>query len=505
MPGWQQDNGTHNLNGVMKVVSLILIFLALLILAAPPAARSQATPAPAPTPTLEQRVAGLEAYIANTDPQRALRSADGTVPAGLTMPTVGVAGPGHNAWLMMSTVLVLFMTLPGLALSYSGLVRRKNAASVLAQCFAIAGLATIIWWACGYSFVFAPGHPWIGDLRYAMFRGVGPAPNTSYSFWVSQNIFAIFELMFAIITPAIIVGATAERMRFAAVLSFTALWLFLVFFPITHMVWGTDGAMNGLNNPRALIKSIDFAGGLVVHMSSGWSSLVICIMLGKRMGYGREKLAPHSIVLCMVGTAMLWVGWYGFNAGSALGVDAVATNAFVVTTLAAAVGSCAWAFAEFLHTGKSSLLGLCSGAIGGLVVAAPSSGYVSAGSGIFLGVIGGIAPWFAVVKLKPLLGYDDALDAFGVHAIGGTLGVLLTGFLARTEINPRLALHLGGLVGHTLWLQQLEAIFVTIAVAVAGTFIAGAIVMVVVGLRPSEDIEALGLDLAEHGEEGYIL
>jgi Amt family ammonium transporter len=488
----------------MKAATLAVILSGTLTLGAPVSAYSQQAAA-APSPTLEQRVAGLEAYIANTDPERGLKGANGAVPTGLTMDTVGTPGPGHNGWMMTAAALVLFMTLPGLALSYGGLVRRKNVLSVLAQCFGIAGMVTILWWAVGYSLVFAPGKPWLGDLRYAMLHNVGGAPNTHYCFWVSQSVYAMFELMFAIITPAIIIGATAERMRFAAVLSFVALWMFLVYFPITHMVWGSDGAMNGANNGKALIKAVDFAGGLVVHMASGWSSLIICMLLGRRLNYGREKMPPHSMVLCMVGTAMMWVGWYGFNAGSALGSDMIAANAFLTTTLSAAVGSSAWAFAEFIDTRHSSVLGFCSGAIGGLVIIAPACGYVSASSAILLGLLGGIVPYFAVVKLKAMLGYDDALDAFGVHAIGGTLGVLLTGILARTEINPRLAVHLSGIVGRTLWIEQLKAIFVTIAIAVIGTFVAGIIVKVFVGLRPSQDLESMGLDLTDHGEEGYIL
>jgi len=497
----------------MKAASLAIILLGGLAFGAPLSAYSQpAQPgqpaqaaAAAPTPTLEQRVAGLEAYIANTDPERSLKGADGTVPPGLTMDTVGAPGPGHNGWMMTAAALVLFMTLPGLALSYGGLVRRKNVLSVLAQCFGIAGMVTILWWAVGYSLVFAPGKPWIGGLQYAMLRNVGAAPNTHYSFWVSQSVFSMFELMFAIITPAIIIGATAERMRFAAVLSFVGLWMFLVFFPVTHMVWGVDGAMNGLNNELAAIKSVDFAGGLVVHMTSGWSSLVLCMMLGRRKGYGKEKMPPHSMVLCMVGTAMLWVGWYGFNAGSALGADGIAANAFLTTTLSAAVGSVAWAFAEFVQSRHSSVLGFCSGAIGGLVIIAPACGYVNATGAVILGLVGGFVPYFAVVKLKAMLGYDDALDAFGVHAVGGTLGVLLTGFLARADVNPRLAIHLGGLVGKTLWVQQLEAILVTMVIAIVGSLIAGGLVRVFVGLRPTQDMESIGLDLTEHGEEGYIL
>jgi Amt family ammonium transporter len=488
----------------MKAVSLVLILCGAFAVAAAMPARAQSA-APAPTPSLEQRVAGLEAYIANTDPRTPLRGPDGLVPPGLTMQTVGVPGPGHNGWMMTAGALVLFMTLPGLALSYGGLARRKNVLSVLAQCWGIAGLATILWWAAGYSLVFAPGKPWLGGLRYAMLAGVGSAPNTDYSFWVSQNVFATFELMFAIITPAIIVGATAERMRFAAILSFVALWMFAVFIPVAHMMWGVDGAMNGLTNGSAMIKAIDFAGGTVVHMTSGWSSLVLCIMLGPRAGYGKEKMPPHSMVLCMAGTAMMWVGWYGFNAGSALGADGIASNAFLTTTLAAAIGSSAWAFAEWIATGRSSVLGFCSGALGGLVVVAPCCGFVNATGAVIIGLVGGIAPYFAGVKLKAILGYDDALDAFGVHAVGGTLGIFLAGILARVDVNPRLALHLGGLVGRTLWIEQLKAIVVVMTVSILGTLVAGTIVRVIIGFRPSREAESIGLDLTEHGEEGYIL
>ena len=477
----------------MKAALLALIAWGALALGAPGTAHGQ-TPAAAATPTVEQRLEGLEAYIANTDP-----------PGGVTMATTGVPGPGHNGWMMTAAALVFFMTLPGLALSYGGLVRRKNVLSVLAQCWGIAGMVTILWWAVGYSLVFAPGKPWLGGLQYAFFHHVGGAPNPAYAPWVSHDLFSIFELMFAIITPAIIVGATAERMRFVSVLAFTGLWMFLVFFPLTHMVWGVDGAMNGLNNGKALVRAVDFAGGFVVHMSSGWSSLVLCMMLGRRRGFGREKMPPHSMVLCMTGTAMLWVGWYGFNAGSAFGADAIAANAFVTTTLSAAVGSVAWAFAEFIQSRKSSVLGFCSGAIGGLVIIAPACGYVTPSAAIFMGLLGGILPYFAVVWLKAKLGYDDALDAFGVHAISGTAGVLLTGILARVEVNPRLAAHVGDLVGKTLWIEQLKAIFITIALSVIGSLIAAAIVRIFLGLRPSSESEAIGLDLTEHGEEGYIL
>jgi len=461
-------------------------------------------PAP-PMPTLEQRVAGLEAYIANSDPRDSLRGPNGAVSPGLTMGTVDVPGPGHNGWMMISSALVLFMTLPGLALFYGGLVRRKNVLSILAQCFGIASLVTVLWFLVGYSLVFAPGTPWIGGLRYAFLQNVGPAPNPDYAFWVSHNVFAMYQMMFAIITPALIIGAVAERMRFAAILAFVGLWMFVVYFPLAHMIWGVDGAMNGLGNPQAGIKAIDFAGGTVVHMSSGWSALILCMMLGRRTGFGKEKMPPHSMVLCMVGTGMLWVGWYGFNAGSALGADGIASNAFITTTLATAIASGTWAFAEWLHSGKTSVLGFCSGAVGGLVVITPACGFVSPGGAFIIGLLAGIIPYFAVVKMKAILGYDDALDTFGVHAVGGTIGAFLTGVLARADVNPHLATNLSGIVGHTLWIEQLKAMVITIALAVVGTLIVGSIVRALVGLRCSPEDERVGLDLAEHGEESYIL
>ena len=363
----------------------------------------------------------------------------------------------------------------------------------------------MLWWAVGYSLVFAPGKPWIGGLRYAFLNGVGPATNPDYAFWVSHNVFAMYQLMFAIITPALIIGAVAERMRFAAVMTFVGLWMFVVYFPLAHMVWGVDGAMNGLGNSNAAIRSIDFAGGTVVHMSSGWSALILCMMLGRRSGFGKEKMPPHSMVLCMVGTAMLWVGWYGFNAGSALGADMIAANAFVATTLSTAVASGTWAFAEWLHAGKTSVLGYCSGAVAGLVVITPACGFVGSTAAVIIGVFAGVIPYFAVVKLKAILGYDDALDTFGVHAVGGTIGALLTGIFAREDVNPRLSTNLHGIVGHTLWLQQLKAMGITIVMAIVGTLVVGSIVRYAMGLRASPEDERVGLDLAEHGEEAYIL
>jgi ammonium transporter, Amt family len=474
-------------------------------------AQNAAVATPPPTPTLEQRIGSLEAYINNTDPTAPLKNADGKIPDGLVSPTSAVAGPGHNAWMMTSSALVLFMTLPGLFLFYGGLVRRKNILSVIAQCFGIAGLVTILWVVFGYSVVFADGADVIkgivGNLKFAMLKGVDSLPNTNYAYWVSHNVFSMYQLMFAIITPALILGAIAERTKFSAVLLFVALWMLVVYFPLAHMIWGINGMMNGVWNAGASIKAIDFAGGTVVHMSSGWSALIFCLILGKRLGFPKEAMPPHSMVLCAIGTGMLWVGWYGFNAGSAVAADGVAANAFMTTTIATAVASFVWPLAEWLLRGKPSVLGYCSGAVAGLVVITPACGFVTAGGAILIGIAAGLIPWFFCYKIKSWFGYDDALDTFGVHAVGGTLGALLTGFLARNSANANLAMNLKDKVTdhffQPLVLEQLKAIGVTLLLAVVGTTIIAFIVKAVVGLRPSEEVEVAGLDLAEHGEEGY--
>jgi Amt family ammonium transporter len=317
--------------------------------------------------------------------------------------------------------------------------------------------------------------------------------------------------MFAIITPALIVGAIAERMKFSAVLLFVAFWMLVVYFPLAHMVWGSTGLMNGVWNPEAGIKAIDFAGGTVVHMSSGWSALILCLVIGPRLGFGREKMAPHSMVLCMVGTGMLWVGWYGFNAGSALGADGIAANAFTATTLATAVASFAWGMIERSLRGHASILGFCSGAVAGLVVITPAAGFVSSTGAVIIGVFAAAVPFFFVTTVKARFGYDDALDTFGVHAVGGTLGALLTGFLATGAVNRNLtsgAAMKNGLAKLVteggLWHEQIKAIVVTLLLATVGTFLLAQIVKVIVGLRPLPETEQQGLDLTEHGEEGYI-
>src|SRR5438552_14052609 len=409
---------------------------------------------------------------------------------------------------MTSTALVLFRRFPGFALFYGGLVGRKKVLSVLAQCFFITGLVTILWYICGYSLVFHSGGKFFGSLDFAFLKGVDSNPNTDYSSWVSQNVFSMYQLMFAIITPALIIGAIAERMKFAAICVFMTLWMFVVYFPQAHMVWGIDGLMNGVWNEHAGIRAIDFAGGTVVHMTSGWSALILCLILGKRIGFGKEPMPPHSMVLCMVGTGMLWVGWYGFNAGSAVGADGIAANAFTTTTLATAVASFVWPMAEWITRGKPSVLGFCSGAVARRVVITPACGFVTPKGAMAIGVAAGLVPWFFCFKVKSWFGYDDALDTFGVHAIGGTMGAFMTGMPARTSVNSGLTSDWmkpfvkDARFQPLVW-EQLKAIGLTLVLACVGTAIIAFIVKAVVGLRPSEEVETSGLDINEHGEEGY--
>jgi Amt family ammonium transporter len=464
----------------------LILSLILAVIASTGIGLAADAPVEAKGPSVEDRLADLEAYMNNVARQTNAAS------------TIGGPGPGHNAWQMTSTALVLFMTLPGLALFYGGLVRRKNVLSVMAQCLGIAGMVTILWWICGYSLSFSGGNAIIGDLANKFFQGLEPGKVGAGYHWISDSMWAMFQLTFAIITPALIVGAIAERMKFSAVLLFVAIWMFLVYFPLAHMVWSTSGFMCGALNPNAGIKALDFAGGTVVHMSSGWSALVLCLILGKRKGYGREPMPPHSMVLCMVGTGMLWVGWYGFNAGSALGADAIASNAFTTTTLAAATAGFVWGMVEYFHRGKPSVLGFCSGIVAGLVVITPACGFVNTTGAMIIGVLAGTVPYFAIAKLKAWIGYDDALDTFGVHGVGGTLGALMTGILADEKVNSVV----GG-VKQGLVLNQIKAILVTLLLSVVATTIIAFIVKAIVGLRPSEEVETAGLDLAEHGEEGY--
>ncbi|MSU65212.1 MAG: ammonium transporter [Opitutus sp.] len=488
-----------------QLLTGFLVLFIFLVGFAGPASGQVGAPATV-SPTVEQRLASLEAYIADTDPAAGLRDSAGHVPAGLSPPTAGLPGPAHNTWMMVSTALVLLMTLPGLALFYGGLVRTKNVLSVMVWCFGITSLVTVLWWAVGYSLVFGKNFhsPFFGGTEYFLLRGVTSAPNPDYSFWVSQNIFAMFQLAFAIITPVVLVGALVERMKFTAVQLMVSLWLLVVYCPVAHMVWGSNGFMNGVGNAAASIKVIDFAGGMVVEMVSGYSALVLCLFVGPRMGHGKTPMPPHSLVLSMVGTGLLWFGWYGFNAGSAVAADGVAATAFTTTTLAAAVATGTWGFMEFLVRGKPSMLGLCSGTVAGLVAITPACGFVGTTGAIVAGVLGGAVPYFACTKVKGWLGYDDALDVFGVHGVSGTVGLLVTGVFASTAVNSNLATNLGALVGKSRWIEQLKGIALTLGIAVIGTSLVALVVRGVVGLRPTIEAEMEGLGLSEHGEEGYI-
>lgn len=459
-----------------------------------PAADAPAADAPLAEPTVDQRLADLEAYVNNAARTEGVAS------------KIAGPGPGHNAWQMTSTALVLFMTLPGLALFYGGLVRSKNVLSILAMTLGIAGLVTILWWAVGYSLAFGVDakNAFIGDFSNAMFKGMAPGNVGAGYYWISDYIWAMFQLTFAIITPALIFGATAERMKFSAVLLFTFLWMFVVYFPFAHMVWSTVGFMCGPLNAEAGIKAIDFAGGTVVHMTSGWSALILCIILGPRLGFGKEPMPPHSMVLCMVGTGMLFVGWFGFNAGSALGADAIASNAFATTFLCAATAGFVWGVVEWILKGKPSVLGFCSGIVAGLVVITPAAGFVNTTGAMIMGVLAGIVPFVAVVYLKKLLGYDDALDTFGVHGVGGTMGAILTGIFADPAVNGVLGPD-GMNLMPGLVLSQLKACALTIVWSVVATVIIAFIVKFTIGLRPTPEAETEGLDTTDHGEEGYLL
>jgi Amt family ammonium transporter len=422
------------------------------------------------------------------------------------MPISAIPTPtaGDNAWVLVSAALVLMMCIPGLFLFYGGLVRGKNVLSVAAQCLALTALGLLMWWAFGYSLVFGRSFEggWLGHLfggaEHFGFKGLG-AGASAYEPRISAATFALFQAMFAAITPALIIGAVAERMKFSAVLLFSALWTLLVYYPVAHAVWGATGDFAGIANEGAAFKAADFAGGIVVHMTSGWSALLLCVLVGPRAGFGKRPMPPHSMVLCVLGTGLLWAGWYGFNAGSALAADGVAIQAFLTTTLGAATATLVWALVEKLHRGKPSVLGLCSGAIAGLATVTNAAGFVSGASAVLIGALAGLLSYAACSLLKPKFGYDDALDTFGVHGVGGTIGALATALLMDAEANAA-----GGkLIGRGLLGGQLAAMLACIALSLAGTWLLAKLVERTIGLRPTEEEEAQGLDIADHGEEGY--
>jgi ammonium transporter, Amt family len=417
-------------------------------------------------------------------------------------------GSADNAWMLVSTALVLLMTGPGLALFYGGLVRKKNVLATMMQSFAMMAVITVLWAIVGYSLCFASGNNFLGGLGHAFLRGVGAQPDADYAATIPQQTFMIYQLMFAIITPALISGAFAERMKFSAMLLFMVLWSLFVYAPMAHMVWGKGGILNASLGGR--FPTLDFAGGTVVHITSGVSALVCATYLGRRIGYPKEPMMPHSVVLSFIGACLLWVGWFGFNAGSALSSGALATSAFVATHLAAATAAIGWAGAEWVRNGKPSALGAISGCVAGLVAITPAAGFVGPMPALLIGLIAGVGCYLMVALVKAGLGYDDSLDAFGVHGAGGTIGALLTGVFATKLINPIFkdaqgnALALGVIDGnyHQL-LNQAVGILFAIALAVVGTYLILRVVDFVLGVRvPAED-EVQGLDLTQHGEEGY--
>ena len=417
---------------------------------------------------------------------------------------------GDNAWMLASCALVLFMTGPGLALFYGGLVRRKNVLATMMHSFVLMVLVTILWAVVGYSLAFGEGNSFVGGFQYAFMHGVGTAPNADYAPTIPHLTFMAFQLMFAIITPALISGAYAERMKFSTMLVFTTLWMLVVYFPMAHMVWGKGGLLNAALGGK--IPCLDFAGGTVVHITSGISALVAALMLGPRNGYGREPMKPHNLVLSVIGACMLWFGWFGFNAGSALNASGLASSAFVATHFGAAAAAAGWILAEWLHNGKASMLGGVSGCVAGLVAITPASGFVQPMPALVIGFVAGIFCFFMVTFVKMKLGYDDALDAFGVHGAGGTLGALLTGVFASSLVNPILktatgaTLPSGLLEGNAAQLgNQAIGVLIALTLGAAGSFVCLKIAGAMCGLRPDADQEESGLDLSMHGEEGYNL
>ena len=428
--------------------------------------------------------------------------------AALEQQAADAKSSADNAWMLTSSALVLMMTGPGLALFYGGLVRKKNVLGTMMQSFAMMAVITVLWAIVGYSLAFGTGNGFIGGFHNAFLRGVGLQPDVDYAATIPLQTFMVYQLMFAIITPALITGAFAERMKFSAMVLFLILWSLFVYDPMAHMVWGKGGLLNASLGGR--FPTLDFAGGTVVHVSSGVSALVCALYLGKRLGYPKLAMPPHSVVLSFIGACLLWVGWFGFNAGSALAAGGLATSAFVATHFGAAAAAIGWSAAEWMRNGKPSALGAISGAVAGLVAITPAAGFVGPMSALIIGLIAGVFCFYMVTKVKSRFGYDDSLDAFGVHGAGGTIGALLTGIFASSVINPIFKDANGNVLPSGLFegnAHQLLNQFVGVAIAwvlgVVGTLILLKIVDKLVGLRVTEEQETQGLDLSQHGEEGY--
>ena len=417
-------------------------------------------------------------------------------------------GSADNAWMLVSSALVLMMTGPGLALFYAGLVRKKNVLATMMQSFAMMAIITVVWAIVGYSLSFADGSSFIGGLHHLLLRGVGAQPEPAYAATIPAQTYMVYQLMFAIITPALITGAFAERIKFSALCLLLILWSLLIYCPMAHMVWGKNGLLNASLGGR--FPTLDFAGGTVVHITSGVSALVCALYLGRRIGYPRQPMPPHSVVLSFIGACLLWVGWFGFNAGSALSAGSLATSAFVATHFGAAAAVIGWCAAEWIRNGKPSALGAISGGVAGLVAITPAAGFVGPMAALIIGAIAGVLCYAMVAVVKARFGYDDTLDAFGVHGAGGTAGALLTGVFASSVINPIFKDARGNTIasgllegnGHQL-LNQLVGVAIAWILAIVGTLVILKFVDVVIGVRVPEEHEIQGLDVTQHGEEGY--
>jgi len=433
----------------------------------------------------------LVAFLALT---LAMSAAWGDAPSTPILISADKISAGDTAWMLTSTALVLMMSIPGLALFYGGMVRKKNVLATLMQTFAIVCVVTLLWWLVGYSWAFTPGSKFLGGFSRAFFDGMSfmhdPVNKLSVShlaLTIPETVYAMFQLTFAVITPALIAGAFADRMKFSAMLVFMAAWSLLVYAPIAHMVWEPSGWLNAAG-------VLDYAGGTVVHINAGMAGLASCMVLGKRLGYGRERMPPHNLTLTLIGASLLWVGWFGFNAGSAGAADGRAGMAMLVTQMATAAAALGWMFAEWFSKGKPSVLGIASGAVAGLVAITPASGFVGPTPAVVIGLAAGVICFAAATSLKHVLGYDDSLDAFGVHGIGGMVGALLTGIFVSKEIS--------GVENSvmTQFLIQLKGVAVTVVYGFVASYIILKIVDVVIGLRVTEEQEREGLDISLHGE-----
>ncbi|ENW78929.1 hypothetical protein F909_03246 [Acinetobacter sp. ANC 3929] len=440
----------------------------------------------ASAPTTEQTVAVADTGAATTE----IVAVEAPAPEETAAPAaVAKVDTGDTAWVLVSTALVLLMTIPGLALFYGGMVRKKNVLSTMMFSLSAAILVSLIWVIAGYSLAFSGSGAYVGDLGKAMLNGVA---FDALSGTIPESLFVIFQMTFAIITVAIISGSIADRMKYSAFMAFIAVWVILVYAPITHWVWATDGWLFKAG-------ALDFAGGTVVHINAGVAGLVAAYMLGKRTGLGRESMAPHNLTLTVIGASLIWVGWFGFNGGSALGAGARASMAILVTQVAAAAAAFSWLIVERLVRGKASVLGGASGAVAGLVVITPAAGFVGVGGALIMGLIGGVVCFWGITALKRLLKADDALDAFGLHAVGGIVGAILTGVFYSDEIIKAANVALAPTFIGQLWVQ-IEGVLATIAYSAIATFIILKVIDLVIGIRVSADDERMGLDLSQHGE-----